>query len=275
MRGFSAVSLLLIDEAARVSDDLYKAVRPMLAVSDGDLWLMSTPCGQRGFFYEEWANGGERWERVRAPAAECARIPARFWRRSGQTMGERWFRQEYLLRVCGSGDGVFRPGAGRAGVARRSEAAGCSDGSEMRILESTSDYFVGVDLGQKQRFYGGGVVERAEEMYDVRTAVTWERKGRRGIGCGIWSGCRWGRRIRRWWSGCARWSSEPKLTGRCELVVDATGVGGAGGGLAAGGAAGVRDGAGDDHGRGCGDEYGRDGVEGAEAGPDDRAAGDV
>ncbi len=58
VRGFSAVSLLLIDEASRVSDGLYKAVRPMLAVGDGDLWLMSTPNGQRGFFYEEWTNGG-------------------------------------------------------------------------------------------------------------------------------------------------------------------------------------------------------------------------
>src|SRR5439155_6384357 len=53
VRGFSAVSLMLIDEASRVSDDLYKAVRPMLAVGDGDLWLMSTPNGKRGFFYEE------------------------------------------------------------------------------------------------------------------------------------------------------------------------------------------------------------------------------
>src|SRR5215468_8696518 len=33
VRGFSKVSLLVIDEAARVSDPLYCAVRPMLAVS--------------------------------------------------------------------------------------------------------------------------------------------------------------------------------------------------------------------------------------------------
>ena len=46
VRGFSAVSLLLVDEAARVSDELYLAMRPMLAVSDGDVWLMSTPFGQ-------------------------------------------------------------------------------------------------------------------------------------------------------------------------------------------------------------------------------------
>jgi hypothetical protein len=62
VRGFSAVSLMLIDEAAPVNDDLYKTVRPMLAVGDGDLWLMSTPNGQRGFFYNEWMDGGDRWK---------------------------------------------------------------------------------------------------------------------------------------------------------------------------------------------------------------------
>ena len=59
VRGFSAVSLLLVDEAARVSDELYMAIRPMLAVSGGALWLMSTPFGKRGFFYETWRNGAE------------------------------------------------------------------------------------------------------------------------------------------------------------------------------------------------------------------------
>src|ERR1035437_2272724 len=55
VRGFSAVSLLLVDAAARVDDDMYLAIRPMLVVSNGTLWLMSTPFGKRGFFYETWA----------------------------------------------------------------------------------------------------------------------------------------------------------------------------------------------------------------------------
>jgi hypothetical protein len=96
IRGFSAVSLLLVDEAARVSDDLYMAIRPMLAVSDGALWLMSTPFGKRGFFYETWENGGKEWERFRAPATECSRIKEAFLEEERATMGERCFRQEYL-----------------------------------------------------------------------------------------------------------------------------------------------------------------------------------
>ena len=77
IRGFSAVSLLLIDEASRVKDEIYRAMRPTLAVDDGDLWLMSTPNGKRGFFWEEWERGGEEWERISVPATECPRISAR------------------------------------------------------------------------------------------------------------------------------------------------------------------------------------------------------
>ncbi len=107
VRGFSAVSLLLVDEASRVSDDLYLAIRPMLAVSDGALWLMSTPCGQRGFFYEAWTHGGPEWERIKVPASECARIAPGFLREEQRTMGDRWFRQEYCCEFTGTENGLF------------------------------------------------------------------------------------------------------------------------------------------------------------------------
>src|SRR5438876_1133822 len=57
-RGFSGVRLLLVDEASRVDQDLYLAMLPVLAVSGGDIWLISTPFGQRGFFYRAWTEGG-------------------------------------------------------------------------------------------------------------------------------------------------------------------------------------------------------------------------
>lgn len=107
IRGFSAVALLLIDEAARVSDELYRAVRPMLAVSNGSLWLMSTPYGKRGFFYEAWENGGPEWERIRAPATGCPRIRQEFLNEERAAMGERWFRQEYLCEFGDAVSGVF------------------------------------------------------------------------------------------------------------------------------------------------------------------------
>lgn len=95
VRGFSAVSLMLIDEAARVPDELYRAMRPVLAVEDGDLWLMSTPNGKRGFFWEEWDRGGPQWERITVAAPDCARIRARFLAEEA-AKGDKWYRQEYL-----------------------------------------------------------------------------------------------------------------------------------------------------------------------------------
>jgi len=108
VRGFSAVSLLLVDEAARVDDDMYLAIRPMLAVSHGALWLMSTPCGKRGFFYETWAHGGDTWERVRVTAEECGRIPAGHLEEERRTMGERIYRQEYGCEFGDSKRSVFQ-----------------------------------------------------------------------------------------------------------------------------------------------------------------------
>jgi hypothetical protein len=115
IRGFSAVSLLVVDEAARVSDELYKAIRPMLAVSEGALWLMSTPFGKRGFFWEAWERGGEEWERVRVTAAECPRIGRAFLEEERRSLGERWFRQEYMCEFVDVDSGVFdRDMVGRA-----------------------------------------------------------------------------------------------------------------------------------------------------------------
>jgi hypothetical protein len=105
-RGFSAVSLMLIDEAAQVADRTYKSLRPMLAVSAGDLWLMSTPYGKRGFFYECWANGDE-WTRFSVKATECPRIGADFLEEERREMGAAWFGQEYMTEFIDNGEAVF------------------------------------------------------------------------------------------------------------------------------------------------------------------------
>ena len=101
------MALLLIDEASRVSDDVYRAIRPMLAVSRGGLWLMSTPFGKRGFFYEAWEHGGGEWERVRVTAEDCPRISRAHLEEERNVLGDLWFRQEYLCEFVDSVNGVF------------------------------------------------------------------------------------------------------------------------------------------------------------------------
>ncbi len=95
IRGYSNVHLLIIDEAARVPDDVYRAVRPMLAVSGGRLICLSTPYGRRGFFWQAWANGGDDWLRVEVPADRIPRISPAFLAEERRQQGESYFRQEY------------------------------------------------------------------------------------------------------------------------------------------------------------------------------------
>src|SRR5438445_11374257 len=93
-RGFSNVSLMMIDEASRVEEKLYRAMRPTLAVGNGDLWLMSTPNGKRGFFHGEWTQGGERWVRIRVTAPECPRSDPEFLAEERAADGDKGYRQE-------------------------------------------------------------------------------------------------------------------------------------------------------------------------------------
>ena len=107
IRGYDAVNLLVIDEASRVPDALYFAVRPMLATSGGTLIALSTPFGKRGWFYESWEQGGDDWRRIIARADECPRIGAEFLAEERRALGDRWFRQEYLCSFEDVIDCVF------------------------------------------------------------------------------------------------------------------------------------------------------------------------
>ena len=106
IRGFSGTSLLVLDEAARVEDELYFAVRPMLAVSGGALMMLSTPYGKRGVFYEEWT-GGHGWERYEVPASQCPRISEGFLEEERRVLPSWVYRQEYECSFEETEDQVF------------------------------------------------------------------------------------------------------------------------------------------------------------------------
>jgi hypothetical protein len=106
IRGFAAVDLILIDEAARVPDPLYASVRPMLAVSNGRLIALSTPFGSRGWWYEAWRSQDD-WYRVEIPATACPRISPAFLAEERRTLGEWWFTQEYLCQFMDAESQAF------------------------------------------------------------------------------------------------------------------------------------------------------------------------
>ena len=102
IRGISAVTLLILDEAAAIPDELYGAVRPMLAVSRGRLVLMSTPRGEQGFFFDTWAKS-KGWEKIEVPWQQCPRIDPAFIEEERLERGNAWVAQEYECQFIGAG----------------------------------------------------------------------------------------------------------------------------------------------------------------------------
>lgn len=105
IRGISAVTLFIEDEASRVPDALYNSIRPMLAVSNGRLILMSTPFGKRGHFFKVWTEGGPQWERYEVAAEKCPRISAEFL--DEERRENPWFEQEYHCAFMETEDQLF------------------------------------------------------------------------------------------------------------------------------------------------------------------------
>lgn len=108
IRGFSSVSLLIVDEAAWVPDDVYMAVRPMLAVSQGRIVLLSTPYGKRGFFHAEWTEGGDDWQRTKVTAHDCPRIDPVWLEAERRKIPASAFSQEYECHFAETDDAAFR-----------------------------------------------------------------------------------------------------------------------------------------------------------------------
>ena len=109
VRGFSGAALVVLDEASRIPDEIFVAIRPMVAVSGGRLIAMSTPAGPRGWWWEAWTSGGQSWERVEVPATAVPRISPEFLEGERRSLGRWAFEAEYLCRFTSVEAAVFSP----------------------------------------------------------------------------------------------------------------------------------------------------------------------
>jgi hypothetical protein len=107
LRGYSAPNLIIIDEGAFVQDELFEAILPMLAVSDGRLVILSTPNGRRGFFYEAWSSGDPDWLRIKVPASACPRIKPQFLARMRKKMLPHRYAQEFECQFTDTTNQIF------------------------------------------------------------------------------------------------------------------------------------------------------------------------
>lgn len=136
-RGYSDPDMIIFDEAAYVTDELYLTVRPMMTGGITELILLSTPHGKTGFFYETWTKKNA-WKKVQVdvedilheefpeefPKIDCEerrkklktkgidafvsdRHGKEFLREELGEGGVHWYRQEYGGEFLDPQDSVF------------------------------------------------------------------------------------------------------------------------------------------------------------------------
>lgn len=111
-RGYAKPRLLVMDEAAQIPDAVFAALTPTQAAigAIARLWAISTPFGQRGWWWRVWERGGADWQRTRRQATEIPHITEDFLRVERINMGsELRFRSEYLCEFVGTESQVFPP----------------------------------------------------------------------------------------------------------------------------------------------------------------------
>ena len=136
IRGFSDPTMIIIDEAARTDDLLYRSVRPMMLTGNTKLIGMSTPFGREGWFWEEWdtnptfekvlvkapvaiidgqvrkveeteAHFAERMKRKGIDGFYSPRRSLKVMKEEWLSMPEWWYRQEYLGEFMEAQAAVF------------------------------------------------------------------------------------------------------------------------------------------------------------------------
>jgi len=94
-RGLTA-HVLIIDEAAFVKDELFESLTPVLASTNGYLWVLSSAGEERGFFYQIYTEKTPGWQIFKATAEDCSRISKEYLDRERVIRGEQRFRREYF-----------------------------------------------------------------------------------------------------------------------------------------------------------------------------------
>jgi len=89
-----------------VPDPVIHALTPSLAATQGHLWLLSTPNGQSGFFYDSWHTESD-WARFQVKATGCPRITEGFLAEQRLLLGDTAFQSEFLCEFTADPGQLF------------------------------------------------------------------------------------------------------------------------------------------------------------------------
>ena len=88
-------AIVIVDEAAVVTDRVYFAIEAFVSRSKGKIWLLSTPTRQSGFFYNYWHEETKIWHKIFSNVEDCPEIDRDFLDLQMRSNPTR-YRQDFL-----------------------------------------------------------------------------------------------------------------------------------------------------------------------------------
>jgi Terminase large subunit, T4likevirus-type, N-terminal len=103
IRGLTVDGWIVADEAARLSEDLISALRPMRArCPQARFAMLSTAWSRTDPFWTAWADEDPSWMRLKATADSVTFFAEEFLNQERRALGENGFNREYLgIPGCG------------------------------------------------------------------------------------------------------------------------------------------------------------------------------
>ena len=134
IRGYT-VDLLIADEAAFIGEDVWTAVTPMVATTQGDVILLSTPHGRSGYYYDCFSR--PNFTSFHISSENCGRIPKEYLDAEKSVMSKVQYAQEYLGEFIDELRQFFPDHLIKQCMT-----------SERRPAEPTRRYYLGVDVAR-------------------------------------------------------------------------------------------------------------------------------
>ncbi len=97
IRGY-AIDLLIADEAAFISEEVWTSIKPMIATrvkAGARIIVLGTPHGRTGYFYDCWQDT-ENFERFSINSEKCERVDQKWLAGEKKRMTQLQYAQEYL-----------------------------------------------------------------------------------------------------------------------------------------------------------------------------------
>lgn len=91
--GFT-IDLLIADEAAFIPEEVWNSVTPALAITRGEIWLLSTPYVKKGYYYNCFND--ENFTSFHTSSEDCPRRDEDFLKHKKETLTKAQYAQMYL-----------------------------------------------------------------------------------------------------------------------------------------------------------------------------------